>query len=501
VDGSGNFTPTSAASANAVKVAIGSTTRNVFLTGSKGLNVSATAIQGNGHTCLPPNTCVVPDGSPLGTVRVGSTLASASTTDATLMNKLLNATVGGSYSMDVVGYQGIASGNVSFSRLRTALGLSAGTVSNVLSTSITFRQLLDATVNALNADGSPSSVTAATKLATIASQVAANAGVSFTLGSLFNVVGNVGGGTDVAGATINAMDILRGGMALADSSHFASVNLTALDLNNLVPGLTGVTVNFGLIQPPQQRSGPPGKAGGVYQTTATTSQIRLSVVENLTLNLPIGALGALVPTAVSVPYYLNVGNATASLDNMACPSGASTPTSVGIMASTTAGSTSIGSVSNGALSSTSTSPTPSAATLVNVAGVVTVSTTGAVNQTISGNPGTLKTFTPDYATAPSQNVAGVQTVSLPPLVGANLTVGLLGLGLNAGNIISAVVTGVANAVTPLTNALVQPLFRSLGLSFAGADVWAPPVQACNPVSYNVGGPSTPPNPPIPTLVG
>jgi hypothetical protein len=52
----------------------------------------------------------------------------------------------------------------------------------------------------------------------------------------------------------------------------------------------------------------------------------------------------------------------------------------------------------------------------------------------------------------------------------------------------------------LNNLLFTPLTRALGLSLANGDIWAPPPQNCNPVSYNVGPPGVT-APMVPTLVG
>src|SRR5437763_4229860 len=245
------------------------------------------------------------DGNPIGTVRVGSSAASLSSSDSVILNKLLTNTVGGSYSTTAVGWQGLAAGNVKFSRLRTALGYSAGSTDTVLDANLKYRQLLDATVNALNADGSPSSITAATALATIASQVSAAAGVNMQLRKLLDISGNVGGGADVADATLNVKDIVVGGLALADTDHFATFNLTAADIPGL-PG-TGVTVKFGLIEAPRQKSGAPGKDGsGVYRTSAHTAQIRLEVL--VTLPVTLVGLGLI---NLTVPYYLAGAEASA----------------------------------------------------------------------------------------------------------------------------------------------------------------------------------------------
>lgn len=71
-------------------------------------------------------------------------------------------------------------------------------------------------------------------------------------------------------------------------------------------------------------------------------------------------------------------------------------------------------VSDTSLASTTSIPVPATARIVNVAGLVTVDTKSVLSLTIPGNPGTMLSFTPDYATAPSQTV-GANSIRLPGL--------------------------------------------------------------------------------------
>ncbi len=333
---------------------------------------------------------------------MGYTLASATSSDATLLNKLLGQTVGGSYGLTAVGWQGLAAGNVTLGCLHTALGYSAGTVDTFLDANLKFRTLLDATIDALNADGSPSSLVAATYLGQIAAQVATTAGADIQVWKLFSVVGDVGSGKDVADAAINVKDIVVGGMVLADSDHFATMDLTAADIPGL-PG-TGVTVRFGLVEAPQTKSGPP-RLGSTYRAMARTAQLRFQVIQRLDVSV----LGVRV-LAVSAPYYLEVGSAEARLDTLDCSAGAATPASVDILGVTEAGKTVLGAVTNASLANTTTAPSPTVATLANSLGItVTTNSTTNLTVTIPGNPGTMLRFDLPYvAGGASQSVSGTQ---------------------------------------------------------------------------------------------
>ena len=116
------------------------------------------------------------------------------------------------------------------------------------------------------------------------------------------------------------------------------------------------------------------------------------------------------------------------------------------------------------------------------------------------------TFLPPYAfDTPAQVISGSQLVTLPLLGGATtdtqvlvsvLGADVLDVGLSL-SVEAALLNAVAGRSTAILNNLVTPAMRALGLSLAGAHVWAPPPQNCNPTSFNVdpgGG-----VPDIPTL--
>lgn len=151
---------------------------------------------------------------------------------------------------------------------------------------------------------------------------------------------------------------------------------------------------------------------------------------------------------------------------------------------TEAGSSNLATVSDTSLASTTSTPVRTTARVVNVAGLVTADTKSVLSLTIPGNPGTMLSFTPDYATAPSQPVGG-SSISLPTVATTDLKVTALVLGLDVAAIALDLSTGINNALPAVKANIVDSLYKTLGLSFAGADVWAPPVQNCRPTSYSV----------------
>jgi uncharacterized membrane protein len=476
LDTTGTFQPGPASGATAARVEVASLFKNAFASGERTVKARAVATLGNGTGCHLPDICIKADGSPLGTVRVGSKLVNANgtvePTKVRILNKLISPLIGGTVSLDAVGWKGVADATVTFERLRSALGLTAGTTDQALDATITYRQLLDATVNALNADGSPSALAAATPVAT-----SATLGLQLQLRDLFGVTGATGGGSDVADATLSVLDIVRGGAFVADTDHFVSLDLSATDVG-AIPGFNFARIKLGLIEGPDTAMGAPRDGAG-YHTMAETSQVRALVEVNLILNLT--GLGL---TDVKVPYYLDAGSAQAFLDALHCSAGSNIPERVDVLGVTKAGSSKLATVSDTSLASTTSTPVPATARIVNVAGLVTADTKSVLSLNIPGDAGTMLSFTPDYATAPSQPV-GASSISLPTVAATDLNVTALVLGLDVAAIALDLSTGINNA-SPAVNAnILDPLYKTLGLSFAGADVWAPPVQDCRPTSYSV----------------
>ncbi len=73
------------------------------------------------------------------------------------------------------------------------------------------------------------------------------------------------------------------------------------------------------------------------------------------------------------------------------------------------------------------------------------------------------------------------------------------LGLNTSAIATDVATGTNNAFPDVRGEILAPVYRALGLSFARADVWAPPTQDCGSSLIN---PNAAPNAySVPTLIG
>ena len=461
-------------------------------------------------------TAVAGSGNPIGTVRVGSKVASADGSitpmQVVLLNRTIGSLIGGSYSTDIVGWKGLVGGNVTFAALTSELAavtgnstFNVGTADQVLQSTFTADQLFTAMANALHNSGDTADVSIANSVQDIGANVngaALNAPLKlydlFDFGSV--VVGNK---QDVANATLNVLELIRGGAILADGDHFASFELAAADVvGGAIPGgFSKVKVSMGLIEAP--RTSFPGPAGkdllGNYYTSAETSQIRVKV--DVSVKIPLtSALTAglglasvtLLPTGSLVEatfsYYLEAGSAHAYLDAIQCATLAE-PASVDVLGVTDVSTSKLGLVTDAALRNTATAPVPTTQTVLSIAGILNVRTTGVVTTNIPGNAGITRTFTPPYtADSASQPVPGTM-LSLPNLATANLTVDPLLALLNTGTLLSDLVTGInatgltfSSGTPGLTTSILKPLYDAIGLSFGGADLWAPPVQTCSALS-------------------
>jgi uncharacterized membrane protein len=488
----GNDTCQAMAGAGSVCVTVTSPHKNLFPFTPGGQSKSRVAVAGAGAA--------------IGTVRVGSSVLAANGTvpaaQVPILNQMVSGLIGGSYSTNAVGWQGLASGNVTFGALTSALAtvtgngtFNTGTPTQVLNSTFTMGQLLTATADVLNNNGTSSVATSVNGIKSGVSNTYPNLSHDIKLWDLFDFGGVVvGNKQDVANATLNVFDLITGGAILADGDHFASFNLAVGDIvGGVIPGgFSGAKISMSLIEAPRQATGAPGKnAGGVYYTQAHTSQLRVKLEVGFTIpltnaiNIPL--VGTLTNISVVVPYDLQLGKGHAYLEQVNCGSSA-TPTSVVITGATDVGTSRLGAVTDADLKARVTNPTPQLGVIGSaLAGLVTVSLNSATSTTIPANSGVALTFTPPYtATSPSQPVPGTG-INLPALATTNTTASVAGI-LNTG-LLNDIISGVnASGLTfgsntvGLNTSLLQPVYDALGLSFGTADVWAPPEQTCAALS-------------------
>jgi hypothetical protein len=158
----------------------------------------------------------------------------------------------------VLSYQGLVDAQVTLGELVVPLGV--GSVDEVLTTQVSFRDLVFASITALTAQGGQTAaITVLNGLLTGASTVE-----NITIGDLFGA--DLSGGSPPASATVDVLSLLTSSVYLSDGQHFITLDNTALN----VPGVTQVTIDLTVIEPPQF-------GGFTVGATASTGQFNLVI--------------------------------------------------------------------------------------------------------------------------------------------------------------------------------------------------------------------------------
>jgi len=345
------------------------------------------------------------------------------------------------------GYSGLASSTINLGRLFTALNI--GSANQVASTTVTYRNMLNAAATILTADGGATNLAAATALTTLASS--SDSTLSFKFGDIIDATSGYG---SVAAANMNVAELVGASMEIANKGHFIQVNNVGL----AVPGVSSFNMKMSVMEAPKWDFGPLSKPVSVH-----TAQIRTQ------LELNVGSiLVGLTSVPITLKLYVESANGTGSLTDIVC-SANPTNGSVTANASTSAVTLYVGEVSDSALTNVSVDPNPSAAVMANVLGLVKIegsgslSLAGANNATVVlGGPftrsGTIGTFTTNTN-----------------LLRNNLSVVVTALGglVNAATVKTATETLVKPVLDVVDTTVLNILDALPGLSvdLAGADLW------------------------------
>ncbi|WP_439893684.1 TadG family pilus assembly protein (plasmid) [Ralstonia sp. 25C] len=439
------FTPQSWAtmtgSTNAVQVTVTQNVPYFFTIGQRTLQ--ATAIGKN---------------TPLVSFSLGSGLVGV---NGGVLNQLLGALLGSPnpLTLSLVSYQGLASANITVGQLMAQLGV--GSVQQLLSTQISVGQFYTAV---LTAAGQQALISAMPIGATVSGTNIAlgdNSGTGGTSGVLALLAG-VGNDQAAVNAQLNTLDLLSTAAQVANSKNAAQISVPLS-----VPGLTSVTLNMKIIEPPVIAIGPPGKnLAGQWRTQAHTAQVRLGLNVSLAgVSLASNLLGP-ITGPLSVPIGVSVAGANAHAVDASCPvprTNASTDISGSISPLSTCIASGADSVS-GALSCGSPATVASVLGLINVTLYEPLSPTAAVpfgsDMPYSGL--TISAGQTKRATA----TGGIFTALLSS---TNLQVGtsVLGLGvsLNVGSITSALGT-----IGGILDSVLAPVLAALGIQLGYADI-------------------------------
>jgi uncharacterized membrane protein len=399
---------------------------------------------------VTPAATAVWTGGPAETgVSIGTTLASFNTANSALLNPLFSGLLGGSVDLTAVGYQGLAGANVTLGQLAAALNI--GSVSQLLTTQITYGQLLTAEAKALGTGPQGATVTA--EIAALNGLVATAAGGSFpttfSIGQLINVA-DPGAGS-AADISSNVLGLITAGAEIAQGT---GANAKAINIPNVDLGLAGLTttnVSASVIQPPQMAYGPVG-------TSATTSQVQVALT--MTVDVPLVA-------TVTIPLTVTAASGTATIAQITCPG--STPPEFSV--DTQALTLNLGTQANPLVIA----PLDSLLGNISAYGPIGVGSYGPA--LLSGN-----TTPPPYP----EQIPGqpTQVVSLSQLQGLTVEgVGLLGgVGGLLAPVVGAVLPALVQPLDTVVVSLVDPILGALGAGIDSGFVGNPGPTICGTTS-------------------
>lgn len=430
-------------------------------------------------------------------IQLGSYAASINPSSSALFKDLLTPLLGSS-TLNAVGYNGLASADISILDLISAPSIGVGTVDELLALpSITAGDVFLAGAHALQSQGRVAEAAVLTQAST-----SVVAPIVLDMGDLFGL--DASSSDAVLDTRLNALDLLIGSAFLANGENF-------LNLPNLQAGLSSIGVTnteLKLIEKPRRHC-----LG--WSADAETSQISLkSTIKAEPNNSP------LVNTARSLLRLVNASTGTpdASIDlslnvQLAGAHGRLTSAScdpdvfdfdvwTNLMTLSLAGSATVkGSISATVLGLANT----------DIPVQFNISVAATANQPASTNPthGQLsippKTYADFFSVGSGDHVLPNVSVTMAPgtLVVGPLTVSVLGIPVTVPTqdllalvnpVISdlftptgALVTRIVPIVQPLVdkvNGILMQLNTALGMNLGGADVYPLPVPQCNQPSLH-----------------
>ena len=422
------FTPSvDCAAANAVRVTATSRSDNRFMPGNIGLTTQAVAMSGA-----------------LATFSLGSRAASVDATTSPILNSLLGNMLGGTISLDAVSYNGLLGASVGLGDVWTELGL--GTPTQILNSDVTYRDFLNASADALNNQGDPSSVAAATVLGTLATQV--GTGAHFKFGDMLAIASGDPG--DAANAQMNVLEMI--GMAASVAN---GTNLLNLTLPITIPGVSSTTMKMSVIEPPVIATGPVGTQA---HTAQARIQLDLTLVQRLTVLLQQGI--------VHLPVYVEAAGADGTLTNIRCATPA-TNSDITVHTVTNAVTAKVGTATDASLIDSSIPADVRDAEIVNLTNLVRV--TGSATASMPAGVTDLLIPLYQYRSAGSSSTALDDQL----LASLALNVQVLGLGINATTVANNTLAILNPVLGVLDSTLLTTLKRVvsyLGIAIGGADV-------------------------------
>ena len=388
---------------------------------------------------------------------IGSSLVTLDTARSGLLNSFVGGMLKGSaLSLSAVSWQGLAGGKVTLDALKTQLatmGFSVGTTSELLAANLTAAQLLQATAQALTAQGD---IANATVLNTIRTSITNT--TQFSLGQFIHVA--QGADNTALASTLNVFQLVTAAAEVANGSNFISVSNVGI----AVPGVLSTKVDLQVIEPPQTYFGPVGGS-------RSTGQISMTVTPSLNLGVNLGLASAVVTGGL--PVKVTAAGATGTLTAANC----GVSPGITVLVDPKAFSGSVSATLNARVS-----------TIIPIADVA-IPVTSAV-PTTNGGPSSLSfsyptEFPPPLGTTTSKH-AGSQPIGLSGITtfttGTPVVtlLGVLPLPLPVGGVVSGVVSALSPVLANVDNLVLTPLLQALGLDIGSADVTALALQCATP---------------------
>jgi uncharacterized membrane protein len=380
-----------------------------------------------------------------------------------VLNAVLGAALGGNISLNAMDYNNLAGFNVDLFRFADALALKAGgnigTYDQLAASKVSVGNIIDALVSI--AQAAPGTAATQLSLNTLKNQSNANA-VKIPAGKLisFGQQGYLALGQGGAlSARTSALSILNAAAGIANGANQAEVlaNLT-------LPGLTSVQLGVTVGERPQSS---PWIAAGEAGASVYTAQTRIRLI------VTAGGSGLLNAAAVTLPIYIDVASAKATLSNVTCGANPATDANVGLAVTPAAVNAWIAQPST-AWQTLSLPPDMRPAALVAVP-LLGLSVTGRAQAQITNMAAQNVSF--GWSDIANGTAKTVKTRDFTQSLVSGL-VDQLVLNVNLGPLsllTPALVTGAVKAtlepVTPVLDALVNDILTSLGISLGEADVW------------------------------
>ena len=384
-----------------------------------------------------------------------------------IVNQILGATIGTQVSLSLVDYQALASTQVDLFGLTKAIAAQVGTVGG------TYGQETEQTIStgqfiAALAQAAPA---AAPALETLESAASLNAG-TVDLSRLITFGPYSGQSTSdpepEITATASVLSLLQAAVQVGGAPHLITIN----SFGPNIPGITSITGMMTLGEPAQGTTVMAVNEGG---SSLHTAQLRLYLDIVLAGNVDGGI--------VHLPLYLEVGYGTAALGGLSCNALDSSQTQVTLNVTPGLINGWIGNVTAADMTNYTQEPVPTAATLINLASLVTV--TGRANAEI-GNTSSVPVV---YNEADIQNVA-VKTTNTTDFLGSlisslvgnlQMQTNVLGLGVIVPpGLTSGVSAELVPAVAP-ADQLITTILQTVGVGVGQASTWVSGARCAAPL--------------------